>query len=346
MEDSFFITSNKNPIYCIPSHSCITQIIQSKNHLTQEELLRQAYKNKILNLKQTYASYFFFQTLIQEYYCFFYPKTFNASATLDILLPASLQSQICCIFLSEDKNCFCFYKDHSLVFYKEFQNDIKICLQQVKLFFNYEASEIFCLCYPNTNTSLLALQKNHKLTPLLSLFSPQLSFEFSTISSPIILDNFYDLNPPNPNISYKHLKIITGILTIVFIFLSAITSGLAFYRSYLTRTLETLNQNIPSSSFASPIEEIRYLTEDNQKLLASLKHFSLLDSQKLKTLSYILSIVSHKNLLSVQFNAPHTFSFLFEKHFNITSLVVVLNNLGYRCKFFKEENGIHLEISR
>lgn len=346
MKDSFFITSNKNPIYFIPFHSCITQTIQSKNHLTQEELLGQAYKNKILNLKQTYVSYSFFQPLMQEYYCFFYPKIFNTSATLDILLPSGFQPQICCIFLSEHKNCFCFYKDHSLIFYKEFQNDIKTCLQQVKLFFDYEVLEVFCLCYPNTKTSLLTLQKNYKLTPLLSLFSPQLSFELSSISSPIILDDLYNLNPPNPNTSYKHLKIIASILTIAFIFLSAITSGLALYHSYLTRTLEILNQNIPSSSFTSPIEEIRHLTEDNQKLLASLMHFSFLDSQKLKILSHILLLVSHKNLLSIQFNAPHTFSFLFEKHFNITSLIVALNNLGYRCKFFKEENGIHLEISR
>lgn len=346
MKDSFFITSQKSPIDLIPSHSCITQTIQSKNHLTQEELLRQAYKSKILNLKQTYLFYSFFQPLMQEYYCFFYPKTFNAPAALDILLPAGFKAQICCIFLSEHKNCFCFYKNHSLIFYKEFQNDIKTCLQQVKLFFDYEVLEIFCLCYPNTKIPLLTLQKHYKLIPLLSLFSPKLPFELALIPSPIILEDFYNLNPQSPNAPYKNLKMIAGILSIVFILLSIGASSLAFYHSYLIKSLEPLNQNIPSSSFASPIEEIRSLTEENQRLLASLMHFSFLDSQKLKTLSRILLLVSHNELSSIQFNASHTFSLLFEKHFNIASVIVALNGLGYHCKLFKEENGIHLEISR
>lgn len=346
MKDSFFITSQKKPIYLIASYSCITQTFQSKNRLTSEELLIHAYKNKTLNLKQTYLFYSFFQSLTQEHHCFFFPKTLQTSATLDLLLPINLKPQLCCIFLSERKNYFCFYQEHVLIFYKEFQSEIKTCLQQVRLFFDFEISEIFCLCYPNTKASLLALQQNYKLIPLLSLFSPNLSFELSLINSPLILENFYDLNPQEPQASYKHLKGIASFAGIVLFLLSIVASSLRLYHSHLLNVFESLNQNIPSSSFVSPIEEIRHLTIENQKHLASLMHFSLLDSQKLNTLSHLLPLISPDDLLSIRFNAPHTFSILFKDHLNITSLIATLNNLGYRCKLSKEQNNIHLEISQ
>lgn len=346
MKDSFFITSKKKPIAFIASHSCITQSISSKYCLTSEELLARAYKNKILDLKQSYFFYSFFQSLTQEYHCFFSPKISQTSATLDLLLPARLKPQLCCIFLSEQKNYFCFYQDHMLVFCKEFQDDLQISLQQVRLFFDYEVSEIFCLCYPQTNAPLLALQQHYNLIPLLSLFSPHLSFELSCITSPIVLKDFYDLNPQNSNASYKNLKIIASFLGIVFILLGSMALGMNVYHSHLLKTFESLNQHISSASFASPIEEIRHLRMENQQHLASLAHFSLLDSQKLNTLSSILPLISPDDFLSIHFNAPDTFSFLFKDHFNISSLIATLNTLGYRCKFFKEQNGIHLEISK
>lgn len=345
MKDSFFITSFKKPIYFIASHSCVTQVIQSKNRLTSEELLVRAYKNNSLNLKESYLSYSFYQPLTQENYSFFSPKDSQTSATLDLLLPAHLKPQLCCIFLSERKNCFCFYQDHTLVFYKEFQNDLQICLQQVKLFFDHEILEIFCLCYANTKASLLALQQHYNLIPLLSLFAPHLSFELSSIKAPIMLENFKDLNPQQ-NIPYKNLKIIAGFLGACIAIFSIITGSLIAYHSKLLSSFESLNQNISSASFVSPIEEIHHLTIENQKWLASLMHFSLLDSQKLNTLSHILTLISPDDFLSIQFRAPHTFSILFKEHLNLTSLIASLNNLGYRCKFFKEQNGMNLEISK
>lgn len=344
MKDIFFITSKKKPITLIPSYSCITQTIQTKHQLTSDEVLARAYKDKTLNLKQNYFFYSFFQPLTQEYHCFFSPKTSKTAATLDILIPINLKPQLCCIFLSEYKNYFCFYQDHALVFYKEFQNDPQTCIQQIKLFFDYEISEIFCLCYSKTKDTLLSLQQNYHITPLLSLFSPNLSFELSTPA--IVLENFYNLNPQSSNASYQNLKILFGFVAGVWFLLGTMALMIGFYHSYLLKDFESLNQNISSSSFVSPIEEIRHLRAENQAYLTALMNFSRLDSQKLDALSRILSLISADDFLSIRFNAPQTFSLLFKDNLDLASLIVSLNSLGYRCKFFKEQNGIYLEVSK
>lgn len=346
MKGSFFIASQKRPIHFLASHSCITQTIQSKHQLTSEELLVRAYKSNALDLKETYLSYSFFQSLTQEYHCFFSPKTTPHSAILDLLLPASFEGQICCIFLSAEKNYFCFYQDHALVFCREFKDDIKTSLQHIKLFFDHEISEIFCLCYPQMESSLSALSQTYNLIPLLSLFSPHLGFELSSIKSPIMLERFHDLNPPNQNTSYKNLKLASSIVGGFFMVFLTLASALWLYRSSLLNSFESLNQNISSSSFTSPIEEISYLRIQNQKHLASLAHFSSLNEQQLSSFAQILPLIPLDDFLSIQFNAPHTFLILFRERLNVTSLIATLNDLGYRCKFFKEQNSINLEISK
>lgn len=344
MKDIFFITSKKKAIDFIPSHSCITQTIQSKNPLTSEELLARAYKNKILDIKQDYFFYSFFQSLTQEYRCFFFPKSSQNPATLDILLPFGLKPQLFCVFLSKHKNYCCFYQDQALVFCKEFQSDLGICIQQIKLFFDCNISEIFCLCYPDAQHSLAELKKKHPLKPLLSLFTSNRSFQLSTPA--IMLEDFYNLNPKNTNIPYKNLKILSAFLSGFLILFSASALAINLYHSYLLKNFESLNQNISSSSFASPIEEIKHLESQNQAHLSALMHFSLLELQKLDALSHILSLIASDDLLSIRFIAPQTFSLLFKDQLNLSPLIASLNHLGYQCKFYKEQNGTSLEVSK
>lgn len=344
MTSNVFLTSQKTPISLIHASCCVFYSFHSKNpQLSQQEILSQAYKAGALDLQKTYLSYFIYQELSEKYLCFFAPSSGSNPAVLDITLPL-LRSQICCIFLSRSKNLFCFYQDKKLVFYKEFDGDFTNCLRHIEVFFNHKIEKIYCLCDGEDLLETLQADLIQKLTPLLSLYDSSLGFSLTQVKSPIILEHFHNLNPTPPNQKLKQLKTFSALIFSFFLASLLLCLCAYIYRSYLLHSLDKLNQNISSSSFLSPIEEIKYLQEKNQQALSLLSHYATLEKQRLNTIFHILSYFDLSAILSIHFKQ----SILIQtsQSFDLSPLLSYLDSIAYRCKVTKEENFINLEISK
>ena len=341
MYSNLFMTTQKTPISFIQAARCISYIFPSKNpNLSQEEILSQAYKAGVLDLQKTYLSYFVYQELSEEYLCFFAPRSDSNPVILDITLPL-LHSPICCIFLSYSKNLFCFYQNKKLIFCKEFDEDFTNYLHHIEIFFNYKIKEIYCLSDEETLPQALQAQN---LIPLLSLYDASLGFSLAQIKSPLILDHFHNLNPSTSKQNLKHLKTFS-IFLLSFFSISIILYLCAyFYHSYLLHSLDKLNQNISSSSFLSPIEEIKYLQEKNQQTLSLLSHYATLEKQRLNIIFHILSYLDLNAILSIHFN--QSIFIQTTQSPNLSPLLSYLDSIHYRCKITKEEKITNLEISK
>lgn len=342
MTHSFFVASNKLPISIIPSYSCLIQTFQSTSkHLTQQELIMQAYKTHLLDVKQTYLSYSFYQQLTQEYISFFaIPSPKTNLCTLDILLPTCInQEALACIFLSKTKNYFCFYQNSHLVFYKEFHDNLTTCLKHIEVCFSYPLNEVYCLCF-NENKLLHSLQSQYTILPLLSLFDHHLGFDFSSITMPISLPTFHNINPQKPKNQSSYLKIFTIIIASCLLFFSLISLGLYFYQSHLANTLDNIHDTSPPSSFSQDLE---LLSSQNQAMLSSLYEFSLLERQKLLALNSLLPNLQTQNIVSIKLEHSKM-AIALKNTPNIATLLTRIHSPNYRYKTFKQDEIVVLEI--
>lgn len=341
---AIFFTPEQTPITLISASDCIFYSFASKNpNLSQQEIFAQAYTMKILEIEMTYLLYFIYQDLTEEYLCFFTPKANPNPLLLDLTLPLCFRSKLCCIFILEEKHFFCFYQNNQLVFCKEFETDFKNHLKHIALFFNHQIQEIYCLCRANQEHRLISLQDSHTLLPLLSLYHPSLSFLLKT-EHPIILEHFHNLNPQNPASNFKNLKIFGITLGLILFVLGVSYLCLYYYNTHLLKTLDKLNQNISSSSFLSPIEEIQFTHNQNQRTLTSLWNYTQFQHQQTDLLFRIISFLDSRNILSIHFNPP----LMIKVHQtpNLSNLLSFLNTIHYRCKITKEEDHLVLEISK
>lgn len=348
MKKAPFITNHNISITLIPASSCIIQTLPSKTLLTEQELISQAYQNQILNIQTSYYSYFFYQNLTQEYFGFFTPilsKNQNPY-TLDILLPLCFEMPMACVFLSQDKNYFCFYQDQKLLFYKEFQDDLSLCLQHIKLLFSYEILQIYCLAYTEETTQIQYFQSKYSIPiiPFLSLFDQQLGFSITSISSPIALSNFINLNPLTKNTQTRSINLFWlgfyGALGI----LLGITLCLYLYKNYLSYSLKALHQNLPPDSSPASFQAFQAIHSQNQAMLSALYDFSLMEEQKLLILSRLLPFLNPQDIVSIQYENS-----IFIRLRNTPDLALLTSfssTLGYRCKISKDGEIISLEISK
>lgn len=348
MKKAPFVTKHNTPITLIPSSSCIAQTFPSKAQLSEQELIAQAYQNQTLNIQTSYYSYFFYQNLTQEYFGFFAPifsKNQNPH-TLDILLPLCFETPMACIFLSQDKNCFCFYQNQKLLFYKEFQDDYSLCLQHIKLLFSYEISTIYCLTHTGEMAQIQHFQSkcSTPITPLLSLFHQQLGFSLSHLSSPITLTNFINLNPLTQNTQTRQASFFwVGFCGALGILLSTIL-GLYLYKNHLLHSLKALHQKLPPDSSPTSLQAFQTIHSQNQAMLSALYDFSFKEEQKLLILSRVLPFLAPQDIISIQYE--NSILIQLRNTPDLTLLTSFSSTLGYRCKIFKDGENISLEISK
>lgn len=330
-----FITSQYLSISLIPIHLCLTQSIHSKTaNLSQQDLISKAYTSNLLDLKKSYLSYSFYQELTQEYLSFFSPSSYSNPCTLDILLPLCIKSpQLACIFLSKTRNYFCFYQDSMLVFCKEFQDDLSTCIRHIQVFFSHRIEQLYCLSYKEQIPKLQL-----PILPLLSLFDSSFGFHLSSISFPITLHHFENINPQKPKSPTQTMLfgISFGICLIALLLISLV---LTLYQSHLSNLAQT-NSSPPLSA-----EELKHIDSQNKLLLSSLFDFSLLETQQLFILDRLFPHLNPKNIISIKLSHSSIILYLKDQS-DLTTLFSLASSLGYRCKTFKENENLVLEISK
>ncbi|WP_027327321.1 hypothetical protein [Helicobacter pametensis] len=343
MKQTFFSTPDGTPIRIISPH--FLQSLHSKlPNLSDQELIAHAYQSKLLDLNKAYFSFSCYQEWLQDYLSFFTESyTDTTPCTFDILLPLQFNQPMACIFLTPKQNLFCFYHDCKLLFCKEFEDDLQTCLKHVQVLFSQNIEILYCLSCVEKSDILLKLKEQHPIKPFLTLFCQELDFTLSSISTPIKLDHFHNINP-NQNIKQSnHFKIFLASLGIFILIFVGLNLALIGYHYLLLQELDEIQQSTPTKLPAS-IDEIQKLDSQNQSYLAALFNFSHIEEQKLLILSRLLPFINPDDILSISYD--QFFTFHLQNSPDLTLLFSFSNALGYRCKTSKEGETTILEISK